>query len=173
MFFKKETSENTDPNSREYKVSQMFKDMDRMLLSLNKKRYEERFAKFEGDFGDLINEFVIDENPKAQASLFVDCVLKNFIGWTGKLNKVKVQGAAIYMIYYVFPEILIKEEMNAISSSDTPEDESPKPEDKFSECLAKEWRIRSDNPKFNFTTYTEIHDAFVTKFLGIPIKDKD
>lgn len=196
MFFNKNKKlSGLDENSPEYRIVRMFEQMDPMLNNLNKKKYEQFFAKFEEEYGDLINELVSSENAYDAATMFVDTALESFKGRFG-VSKVKVQSAALYLIYYVFPKVLLIEETSVSGQSEASaqtkdgssvqvKDGSPAQNNeesqnssceeasRFSKSLLTQWREKTNNPKFNCATYQEIHDSFVVKFLGMQMREKD
>lgn len=196
MFFNKNKKlSGLDENSPEYRIVRMFEQMDPMLNNLNKKKYEQFFAKFEEEYGDLINELVSSENADDAATMFVDTALESFKGRFG-VSKVKVQSAALYLIYYVFPKVLLIEETSVSGhgevSAQTKDGSSVQVKDgspaqnneesqnssceeasRFSKALLTQWRKKTNNPKFNCATYQEIHDSFVVKFLGMQMREKD
>lgn len=196
MFFNKnKKSMEFAEGSPKYRIVRMFEKMDPMLNNLNKKKYEQFFAKFEEEYGDLFDELVSSEDVNEAASMFVDTVLESFKGRFG-VSKVKVQSAALYLIYYVFPKVLLIEETSvsgqgAVSaqtkdgssvqvkdgsptqSSEESQNSSSEEASRFSKALLTQWREKTNNPKFNCATYQEIHDSFVVKFLGMQVREKD
>ena len=56
------------------------------------------------------------------------------------------------MIYFVFPSIIELEDANSKVLCD---------------AIRDEWRKRTDNPVFDYTTYEDLHGSFQEKLFGI------
>lgn len=86
------------------------------------------------------------------AKAFADAVEARFAK-RGKISGRSQMDINLFMIYFVFPAILLTESDCAVSLAD---------------AIRDEWRGRfRDSAQLDYTTYEEISDTFKEKFLGL------
>ena len=138
----------------------MFDDMEAMLYRIKKKVYKERMAIFCEKNADTLREmtgFVEQAENKEEAAAqmataFGDMVQDRF-GKRGKISGRSQMDINLFMIYFVFPAILLTQSEYAGLLADAVRDE---------------WRGRfRDSAQINYTTYEEIYSTFQEKFLGL------
>lgn len=130
------------------------------MYRIKKKVYKERMEAFWRKNTDTIKEMTgyveKAENQKEAAAEVAaalgDVVAKRF-GKKGKINGRSQMDINLYMIYYVFPSILMtKSECAEI----------------LADAIRDEWRGRfRDSAQMNYTTFEELCGTFQEKFLGI------
>lgn len=138
----------------------MFDDMEAMMDRIKKKVYKERMEIFRGKNADILKEmtgFVESAEDKKEsaaqvAAAFADAVEERF-GKKGKISGRSQMDINLYMIYYVFPSILLtKSECAEI----------------LADAVRDEWRGRfRDSARINYATFEELCGNFQEKFLGI------
>lgn len=138
----------------------MFDDMEAMMHRVKKKVYKERMEFFREKNADILKEmtdFVESaEDRKAAASqiatVIADAVAERF-GKKGKISGRSQMDINLYMIYYVFPAILLTQSECA---------------EILAEAVRDEWRGRfKDSAQINYTTYEDICGNFQEKIFGI------
>ena len=138
----------------------MFDDMEAMMYRIKKKVYKERMEVFWKKNIDTIKEmtgFVENAEDKKEAAAEVaaalaDVVVERF-GRKGKIIGRSQMDINLYMIYYVFPSILMTKSECAETLADAVRDE---------------WRGRfRDSAQINYTTFEELCGTFQEKILGI------
>lgn len=93
-----------------------------------------------------------DEAAAQVAKVFADAVEARF-GKRGKISGRSQMDINLFMIYFVFPAILLTESDCAVSLAD---------------AIRDEWRGRfRDSAQLDYTTYEEISGTFKEKFLGL------
>lgn len=158
----------------------MFDDMERMLNRIKKKVYRERMDFFCRKNAQLLSEMTglveqavnqdqaenenqaevenqneaekRDEAAAQVAKAFADAVEARFAK-RGKISGRSQMDINLFMIYFVFPAILLTESDCAVSLAD---------------AIRDEWRGRfRDSAQLDYTTYEEISETFKEKFLGL------
>lgn len=138
----------------------MFDNMEAMMHRVKKKVYKERMELFREKNADTLKEmtdFVEGaEDRKAAASqiatVIADAVAERF-GKKGKISGRSQMDINLYMIYYVFPAILLTQSECA---------------EILAEAVRDEWRGRfKDSAQINYTTYEDICGNFQEKIFGI------
>ncbi|MCM1266620.1 MAG: hypothetical protein NC302_01835 [Bacteroidales bacterium] len=150
----------------------MFDDMEAMLNRIRKKVYEERMTYFCEKNAQLLAEMTgyverakeqseaetkeqvqrRDEAAAQSAKAFVDAVEARFAG-RGKISGRTQMDLNLFMIYYVFPAILLTESVCAEALADAVRDE---------------WRARfGDGGQIDYASFAELNDSFRKKFLGL------
>ncbi len=138
----------------------MFDDMEAMMYRIKKKVYKERMEVFQRKNIDTIKEmtgYVEKAEDKKEAAAEVAVALAeavaNRFGKKGKISGRSQMDINLYMIYYVFPSILMtKSECAEI----------------LADAIRDEWRGRfRDSAQMNYTTFEELCGTFQEKFLGI------
>lgn len=138
----------------------MFDDMEGMLNRIKKKVYGERMNFFRKKNAQLLSEMTgfveqaekRDEAAMQVAKAFADAVEARFAK-RGKISGRSQMDINLFMIYFVFPAILLTESDCAVSLAD---------------AIRDEWRGRfRDSAQLDYTTYEEISGTFKEKFLGL------
>lgn len=143
----------------EEKSNQLFEDMKLMLKKLKKASYESNMKKFQNDHGEFINAVVesvknSDNTEKAikeVSNSFVEDVFNAF-AVNGKVGGRKQADLNFFMIYYVFPAILLTEEECATELCDG---------------IKEAWNEKFPNTHIGYTTYEKLYESFRTKILGL------
>ena len=140
-------------------VETMFDGMETMLKKLKKKSYEENMKVFReknGHFFEEMRDYVDaaeDRQGAAEevADVFVGQVRGHFLE-KGKIRSGKQSDMNFFMIYYVFPAILLMEGEEA---------------DMLAGAICKKWGETFKNSKIGYTTYEKIYDGFNEKIFGL------
>jgi hypothetical protein len=140
-------------------VEGIFDNMVPMLKKIKKKTYEPRMEEFRKNYGAYFTEMTeyIDASPdKAQgaqelADAFVEAV-KTHAQVKGKINGRKQADMNFFMIYYVFPAILLTEHENAREIAD---------------AICRKWGDTFQNSHIGYTTYEKLNESFRNKIFGI------
>lgn len=137
----------------------MFDGYKAKLKKIKKKTYEERFAAFFDEnkacFGDMTQYVKGREDTevaaKEVANIFAENVFAEYAAG-GKLSGSDKTDLSLFMIYFVFPSILKLSDTNSKVLCD---------------MIRDEWRKRTDNPAFDYTTYEDLHGSFQEKLFGL------
>lgn len=139
-------------------TEKMFGKFQLRLGKVKKKDYERIFEGFMGDNRELLCEMLqyisARDDKQEAASEVAKIVYDNMTvqyGKRGKLPKGITIDMSIYLIYYMFPAILKLEDENSKILAD---------------ALRDEWRVRTKNELFDYTTYEEVHKGFKEKLFG-------
>ena len=138
---------------------QMFANYKLKLKKIKTKTYEERFAGFVEENKSCIDAMLVyvrgrvdkENAAKEVANIVAENVCAEY-GWRGRIIGGAKADLSLYMIYFLFPALLKTEDENAVL---------------LCESIRDEWRIRTKNPLFDFTTYEELHDTFQEKLFGV------
>ena len=140
-------------------VEMIFNDMQAMMKKLKKLTYENNMEKFREQNNHFFMEmmdYVEQHEDKVEASkeiaeTFTDTIKAKF----SKNGKVKGRTQAdlnFFMIYYVFPALLLIKNENA---------------DMVASSICGEWRSKFKNSNIGYADYDKIHDSFRSKIFGI------
>lgn len=138
----------------------IFDDMERMLDRIKKKVYKERMESFRKKNAQLLSEMVhfVEQAEKRHeaaaevAKTLADAVEARFAK-RGKISGRTQMDINLFMIYFVFPAILLTQSECAVPLAD---------------AIRDEWRVRfRDSGQLSYTTYEEISSTFQEKILGI------
>lgn len=140
-------------------VYEMF---DLSLIKFKKKKkqqYEERMTAFRDSYGhyfDEMNEYVNNAEDKEAAAkevaaAFTDAIF-NKVAKRGKVSSIASADNVMFMIYYVFPAILLTEGENATLICDR---------------IRDEFAVKFRNPTMGYTSYQNLYDGFKEKIFGI------
>lgn len=140
----------------------MFDNMEAMMDRMKKKAYRERMGQFRekneaiftemNDFVEQAEEHRRNEAAAQTAKALADAVEARFAR-RGKISRKSQMDINLFMIYFVFPAILLTQSEYAGMLADAVRDE---------------WRGRfRDSAQLNYTTYEEIYSTFQEKFLGL------
>ena len=140
----------------------MFDNLEALMYRLKKKAYKERMGEFREKNQEILAEMTElveraeeserDEMAAQTAKAFADAVEARFAK-RGKISGRSQMDINLFMIYFVFPAILLTQSEYAGLLADAVRDE---------------WRGRfRDSAQINYTTYEEIYSTFQEKFLGL------
>ncbi len=140
-------------------TASMFDGFRTRLKKIKKKTYEERFASFFTEnracFEDMLQYVKGREDAETAASevanIFAENVFAEYASG-GKLPGGIRMDLSLFMIYFVFPSILKIEDANSKMLCD---------------AIRNEWRERTDNPDYDYTTYEDLHGSFQEKLFGL------
>lgn len=142
------------------RIEEMFAKMYPMTDGLKKKSYDKWMAEFRENHGQTFQEMAGTveqaENRAAEAKniavMFADVVEHQF-SKRGKISAPRQVDINSFMIYYVFPAILLTQNEYAVLLAD---------------ALRDEWRVRFKNSsQLAYTDYDTIRGSFNEKFMGI------
>lgn len=138
----------------------MFDNMEAMMYRIKKKVYKERMELFREKNKETLSEMTgfveqADEKDEAAAQVaksLAEAVCARFAK-RGKISSRSQTDINLFMIYYVFPAILMTQSECATSLAD---------------AIRDEWRGRfKDSAQLNYTTFEEISSTFQEKILGL------
>ena len=142
-------------------VVSMFDDYENMLKKLKKKSYEERMKGFREKYGHYFTEMTAymentDSDKRNAACLeiaeaFIGAVQEKF-QVNGKMKGRTQADLNFFMIYYVFPAILLTEHESAKEIAD---------------AICNKWGASFKDSKIGYTTYDSLYGAFREKIFGI------
>ena len=85
------------------------------------------------------------------ANIFAENIFSEYAN-AGKLSGSDKTDLSLFMIYFVFPSILKLGDTNSGVLCD---------------AIRDEWRRRTDNPAYDYTTYEDLHGSFQEKIFGL------
>ena len=140
-------------------IDLIFTDLEQMLRKLKKISYEENMKKFRAEQGHFIDEMIryvsdSDDPEKAVSEIgevFAEGVYSAF-SVKGKMKGRKQADLNFFMIYYVFPAILLTNADIAESLCDG---------------IRDAWNMKFSSTNINYTTYEKLYGAFRNKIFGI------
>lgn len=140
-------------------VSCMFDNMEAMLKKIKKKTYEPRMKEFRKEHGHYFTEmtdYTESKEDKAEAAgeiadVFISDVRNHF------QKKEKIGGRTqadmnFFMIYFVFPALLLTKHENAKTIAD---------------AICKKWGKTFKDSNIGYTTYEKLNGSFRNKIFGI------
>ncbi len=137
----------------------MFEGYRQKLKKIKKKTYEERFDLFFAEnrscFEDMTQYVKGREDNKVAAAEVANIFAENVFSEYkrgGKLPGDVKTDLSLFMIYFIFPSILKLQDANSRILCD---------------AIRDEWRKRTDNPAFDYTTYEDLHGSFQEKLFGL------
>ena len=137
----------------------MFDGYRNKLRKIKKKTYEERFSVFYDENKEIFSDMTQyikgrdDKDVAASevANIFAENIFAEYARG-GRLSGSDKADLSLFMIYFVFPSILMLEDANSTVLCD---------------AIRDEWRKRTENPSFDYTTYEDLHGSFQEKLFGI------
>jgi len=140
-------------------VEEIFTDLKLMLGKLGKASYEKNMVKFRQEHGHFIDEMIgyiktaEDESSAINevAATFVNGISEAF-SVNGKIKGRQQADMNLYMIYYVFPAILLTDEECA---------------DKLCTGIKEKWNATFADTNISYTTYDKLYEAFREKIFGM------
>lgn len=139
-------------------VQTIFEDMAPMLKGLKKKKYEENMKQFREKNNDfffqMMDQLKIEKKDivaQHLANSFVNAV-KQIYEKRGKIKGSTQMDINFFMIYYVFPSILMTQSEDAKLMAD---------------ILCETWGKSFKDSKIGYTDYDSLHESFKEKIFGI------
>lgn len=140
-------------------VEVLFEDKAAMMRKLKKTSYEENMQKFREERGHILKEMMDTVNASEDTKEAAKEVGADFAEqvYTAFAVKGKIKGAEhadlnLFMIYYVFPAILLSEEPCARELCDG---------------LKNAWNQRFQKTNIGYTDYETLSNSFRNKIFGI------
>lgn len=140
-------------------TAMMFDGYKSKLKKIKKKTYEERFKTFFSEnrscFEDMTQYIKGREDTDVAAgevaNIFTENIYSEYAK-AGRLSGSEKTDLSLFMIYFVFPSILKLSDPNS---------------ERLCDAIRDEWRQRTDNPAFDYTTYEDLHGSFQEKLFGL------
>lgn len=140
-------------------VESMFDNMTKKVKRLKKPAYEANMKAFRETYGHYLGEmtsFIDEREDKEEAAkeislCFVNKVKEHFLV-RGKIKPVTQMDLNMFMIYYVFPAILLTYHDYAKLLADT---------------LCSTWNKQFEKTNIGYTDYQTLHGYFREKIFGI------
>jgi hypothetical protein len=140
-------------------VETVFDDMSDMMKKLKKASYEKNMKGFRERNDHFFQEMAEhvegvqekETGAREVAVAFVDAAQKRFTK-KGKIGSRTQADMNFFMIYYVFPAILLQGGDN---------------DDLIAQSIRDEWGVRFKDSKIQYADYDHIYAAFHEKILGI------
>jgi len=137
----------------------MFDDLTPKVKRVKKKAYEENMKTFRRTYGHYLDEmtqYVEGKEDKKSAAKEVSLCLINQIkerfSVRGKIKSVVQMDLNMFMIYYVFPAILLTYHDDAKLLADT---------------LCETWNTEFKKENIGYTDYDTLYKSFKEKIFGI------
>lgn len=140
----------------------VFDGMSDMIKNLRKQSYKnnmERFREKNEHFFQEMAQYVEGQDNKEEAAkeaaqIWASAVEKKF-SVRGRIKSYTQSDVNLFMIYYVFPAVLLVES-------------------EYSDLIARSirdlWRSRFKDSNIDYTTYDELYNSFQNRILGISWK---
>ncbi len=140
-------------------VETIFDGMTAMMKKLKKPTYKknmEEFLENHGHFFNEMEEYVKWEENKEEAcgqiaEVFTECVQNRF-SKKGKIKGRTQVDLNFFMIYYVFPAILMRKSEYA---------------DMIAKSICSHWGTKFKNSSIGYTEYDLLYNSFRDKIFGI------
>lgn len=140
-------------------VAEIFSNMKEMLKKVKKNNYEARMNDFRKSYGHYFDEMVTyvekeEDKEKAAdevAAVFVERV-KEMAEVKGKISGRKQVDMNFFMIYYVFPAILLTENEQSKAVAD---------------AICRLWGDTFKDSRIGYTTYEQLYGSFRNKIFGL------
>lgn len=137
----------------------MFGKFGMRLGKVKKKDYENHYNSFFEENNELFSEmfdYISARDDKKAAAEEIAVIVYDNLGRQhgnrkGKLSKSLCIDLSMYMLYYMYPAILKMDNENSTVLAD---------------ALRDEWRVRSNNPSFDYASYEDIYKGFKEKLFG-------
>jgi hypothetical protein len=140
-------------------IQEMFSDQKSMVNNLKKKSYEANMEKFRNSRGHFIDEMIRYVKTAEDEKKAADEVGKEFAGKVheaysdgGRINGRMQMDMNLFMIYYVFPSILLTDEECA---------------DSLCMGIKDAWNGQFKDTDISYTTYDKLYDSFNEKIFGM------
>lgn len=140
-------------------IELIFTDLELMLKKLKKASYEANMERFRNEQGHFIDGMIktVKDAPDTEAAAgsvgndFAEGIFTAFAK-NGKINGRKQADMNFFMIYYVFPAILLTKEECATALCDG---------------IKNAWNAKFRDTNINYTDYDSLYNSFRNKIFGI------
>ncbi len=139
--------------------SEVFGDMNPLLKRLKKKRYEENMEWLRQTHGhyfkemtELMEQAQDKENTASDIAAAILDAAENKLKRWGRIPGYAEVNLTFFLIYYIFPAILLEESPHSTALAD---------------ALQEEVKRRFKNSNIRYADYQTIHDGFNEKILGL------
>ncbi len=140
-------------------IEVIFREMEIMMKKLKKASYEKNMKEFREKHNHYFCEMIeyidseADKDAAAEhiAKVFIDAV-ENSFSHNGKIKAYIQVDLNLFMIYYVFPAILLTEHQDA---------------DRICEMICRTWNGTFRESEIQYESYDKIYEAFRDKMFGI------
>lgn len=143
----------------------MFDNMKEMIENQQKSSYQKNMEIFREKNGHFFQKMIRyteqSEDKGAAAREIADCItdaVKNRFSKRGKINSRTQVDLNLFMIYYVFPAILLTGSEDATLIADQ---------------IRDTWAARFKNSNIQYVDYDKLYGSFQKKILGIISIDDD
>ncbi len=140
-------------------VEIMFDDMLNMMKKLKKASYEKNMIQFRENNNHFLfemTEFVEKEENHNEAANYISRIFVNSIkeafSKKGKMGSRKQVDLNFFMIYYVFPALLLTESEYASLIADS---------------ICKLWGATFKDSNISYTNYDKLYNSFREKIFGL------
>lgn len=142
-------------------VEMMFDGMEYMIHNLRKPSYQKNMETFREKNGHFFREMVqyVEQSTDKEAAVkeIADCIadaVNNSFSKRGKIRSHTQVDLNLFMIYYVFPAILLTESEDATLIADH---------------IRDTWAAKFKNSNIQYADYDRIYESFQDRIFGIPI----
>ena len=142
-------------------VEMMFDGKEYMIDNLRKPSYQKNMEIFREKNGHFFREMIqyVEQSTdkEAAAQEIADCItdaVNNSFSKKGKVRTRTQVDLNLFMIYYVFPAILLTESEDATLIADH---------------IRDTWAAKFKNSNIQYADYDRIYESFHNKLFGIPI----
>lgn len=139
-------------------VEAMFDNRKDMMKGLKKKSYEARMKTFREENGRFFREMIqyVEESGRESAAqeiadAFIAAVNRKFCV-KGKIRSGTQADLNFFMIFFVFPALLLEENENCVLIADH---------------IRDAWRAAFQDSEIDYADYDKIHGSFHEKIFGI------
>ena len=143
----------------DFKIEDIFTGYKRMIMDLKKPSYEANMKEFRGERGQFADDMLkhVKASPDKAAACaelgkaFADEAHEVF----SRVGRIKGRMQAdinLFMIYYVFPAILLTGDEEA---------------DRLCTGMKEAWNARFSDTNISYTTYDKLYDSFNEKIFGM------
>lgn len=144
-------------------VEMMFDGMEYMMDNLRKPSYQKNMEMFREKNGHFFREMIhyVEQSTdkEAAAKEIAYCItdaVNNSFSKRGKIRSRTQVDLNLFMIYYVFPAILLTESEDATLIADN---------------IRDAWAAKFKDSNIQYTDYNRIYESFQNKIFGIPINN--
>ena len=142
-------------------VETIFDNMTGMIRKLKKASYRKNMEIFQEKNGYFFREMVQYTEQSEDKETAAREIAERFTGavWDGfskrgKMNSLTQMDLNLFMIYYVFPAILLTEDEDAVLIADR---------------IRDTWAAKFKDSNIQYVDYDKIYESFQVKLFGIPI----
>lgn len=131
-------------------VKEIFADYDYLLKNFKKKQYIKNMQLFRDKWDSILSDTVMQNDHQTVCEEFVKQVISIYSRF-GKLGKLKKIDLGLFMVYFIFPSILLTQKEGAVDMAD---------------CLLNTWNSMMET-NIEYMQYEEIVNNFNDKMFGI------